>query len=149
MSNEDNPKQPAADELVAVLGSIEVEVEYRPVGKEEKGKKELVKVRELGADEMLRYNATIDFEASTAELFCSKPNGWADSLTRESLLQVIALGEKDLGNLKYWSGWRTRQAARTEKLVPGTMDVLEIALKKIIDSRSPKQSGGDRDVASD
>lgn len=86
-------------ELVSVMGGIAIEVEYRESGPDGYKKKESVTVRELGADEMLRYNGVIDFEGSTAELFCDKPQGWANTITRASLEKILKVGEDDVGNI--------------------------------------------------
>ena len=55
------------------------------------GEKETVKVRELPIKDIQRYMSVFEDEARTVELFCDKPEGWADTLSRGSFEAVIDL----------------------------------------------------------
>lgn len=108
------------DELNTVLGGQQISITKRD------GSQETVLVRELTVSELTKYAMTLDYEPKIAELFCDKPAGWADSLTRESFVAVIVKGEEM--NLSFFSDWMSRRLERNRRMLPGMDEkLLEIA----------------------
>jgi hypothetical protein len=60
----------------------------------ENGKPEQVKVRILPIRHLQRYAERVNDVAYLAELFCGKPEGWADTLSHESVYQIVEEGER-------------------------------------------------------
>ncbi len=113
------------DELNTVLGGQQISTTKRD------GSQETVLVRELSVSELPKYAAILDDESKTAELLCDKPEGWADSLTRESFVAVIAKGEEM--NLSFFSDWMSRRLERNRRMLPGMEDkLLQIAKEATI-----------------
>jgi hypothetical protein len=139
MTNDETALTPA-EELTAVMGGTEVEVVHLD------GSKEMIKVRELGADEIQTYALIIDDEVKSAELFCSKPDGWAKTLTPESFNKVMDTGQEL--NLPLFSAWFRRSMKRREATNPGISKMISENLEKVIasslaspGSSSPSPSG--------
>ncbi len=98
------------ENLTMILGGEDLQVTKRD------GSQETVRVRELKISELPKYSMVIDDEAKTAELLCGKEAGWADSLTRESLVAVIEKG--DGLNMDFMARWTERRLNRTRKMMP-------------------------------
>jgi hypothetical protein len=58
------------------------------------GREEVVNVKLLNVRQITRFIAVGEDPAAAAELFCGKPNGWADTITPESVYRVVATGER-------------------------------------------------------
>jgi len=81
------------------------------------GRSETVKVRMLPQRLMPDYQAIVENEAQSIELFCAKPAGWADTLELDSHVAILAAGEAL--NLDPLSRYCARARARREKIMPG------------------------------
>jgi hypothetical protein len=93
------------DEAMATLmGGTTVPVTYKDGGTE------MVVVRELRINERPAYARIIDEEDKCVELFCDRPAGWADTLTAESVEDIIAKGENlNLAPFRAWLGRRLKR----------------------------------------
>jgi len=91
---------------------------------------ETVKVRQLTIKDMPRYMACFEDVEKAAELFCAKPSGWAETLTRESFMEVITAGEAL--NLDFLEWHAKRSQARREKVMPGlTEKIMNAAMSRL------------------
>lgn len=90
------------------------------------GHEEPVTVQMLGIKSLPDYLQRFDDEAKTIELFCDKPDGWADGLAPDSHVELIGAGQ-DL-NLSNLTAWYRRRVARTEMLRPGFEKQLDSAV---------------------
>jgi len=115
MSTENNTASKSEpSSLVTLLGTEEISVTKRD------GTVETVSVRLLPISAYPAMLAQLDDEIAMVEFYCSKPKGWAETLTLESFEQVILAGEKL--NMDFFSRWAQRRIARQERLVPGITD---------------------------
>jgi hypothetical protein len=112
------------DHLTTIIGGADVSVTYRQT---EPGSQstETVHVRQLSVRDMQTYLGVYDDEAKSVELFCSKPDGWADSLTPDSHERVMEKGQEL--NLPFFESWYQRRLKRTETLMPGFRKKMESA----------------------
>lgn len=81
---------------------------------------ERVLVRQLPVSAMSRYASCVTDETAMVELFCDKPDGWADTLTNESFEEIIDEGERI--NEFFFARWRDRQRRRAERISPGIQE---------------------------
>jgi hypothetical protein len=121
---------PSNNGLVLVTGGVELQVKFQ----DENLPSEIVKVRQLPIRHMDKYLACFDDEAKAIELFCDKPEGWADSLTPASHNELIEKGQEL--NFPLFDGWYRRRMARAEMLSPGLTERLKeivgnVALKAV------------------
>ncbi len=63
------------------------------------GAKTGIRVRHVRANRLDEYAMAISNEYKLAELYCEQPAGWAETLTDESLIEVLEQGEKMNGFL--------------------------------------------------
>lgn len=98
------------EDMTALMGGEKVSVTYH------NGKTETVFVRELPVRLFQDYALVVADESKSVELFCSKPEGWADTLTRKSFLNILAKGEET--NLSFFVEWGKRLHERTAKIIP-------------------------------
>src|SRR5712691_6213097 len=112
------------NDLTMILAGEEITVTKRD------GSEEKVRVREFKVSELPAYAAVIDDEAKTVEMLCGKDAGWADSLTRESLVAVIEKGDEL--NLSFFIDWSTRRLNRTRKIIPDfDQKLMELARQSV------------------
>jgi hypothetical protein len=105
---------PAISDVQKVAGGVEIEVTY------EDGTKEFVKVRQIKIiKEFDAYLRAQDDESAEVELVCSKPKGWAETLTAESF-DAVAEKSQEL-NLPLFRNRYRRLQARSEAMNPGFM----------------------------
>lgn len=97
------PMDKATEELITVAGGVEVEVAFQ-----NNGSKETVKVRQIPISKLQEYLNTLGNEAKTIELYCDKPQGWADTLTLESANRIADKGQELNG--PFIEAWWKRQA---------------------------------------
>jgi hypothetical protein len=100
------------------------DVEY--VASKQDGTQETVAIRQLPMKLYRKLLAVVEDESAMVELFCDKPAGWSETLTRESFEHIVTEGER-LNEDFFWR-WAKRQLARQEKLMPGLTDKLASAL---------------------
>lgn len=118
--------------MATLLGGLEITVNKLD------GTTEKVKVRQLPVRLLQAYLLKMDDEAASIELFCDKPEGWADGLTLESCTAVITEGERLNGETFF--AWLQRRVARQERLVPNsTGEVGKTVLSHSLTS-SPKSA---------
>ncbi|RME73424.1 MAG: hypothetical protein D6781_00410 [Verrucomicrobia bacterium] len=101
------PEQRAA----AVTGGRELTARHAD------GSTEVVHVRLLPVRLLGKYQQLAVDEAASVELFCDRPQGWADTLAEESFIEILSVGEEL--NLDPLSRYLARQTARMQKLNPG------------------------------
>ena len=87
-------------------------VEY--IAKKDDGSTEVVKIQQLKIKQYPELVAVLGDEPAMAEFLCGKPAGWSDSLTNESLFEIVAEGEKV--NQDFFLQWVPRRRARFEKI---------------------------------
>jgi len=75
---------------------------------------ELVEVKQLPVKKYPDLLAAVDDEPKTVEIFCDKPTGWSDSLTNESIEQLLEEG--NALNRDCFSRWLQRRFARYEQM---------------------------------
>ena len=110
--------------ITTLLGGQEINVTHLD------GTTETVKVRQLPIKDMPRYMACFEDEEKTVELFCAKPSGWAETLTRESFEEIITTGEAL--NLDFLERHAKRSQARREKVMPGlTEKIMSAAMSRL------------------
>ena len=90
-------------EMITVAGGVELEVAYR-----NNGSKEVVKVRQIPVSKTKELLLAQGDDAKSIELYCDKPDGWADTLTLESASDICEVGLKI--HEDFWRRWWTRQA---------------------------------------
>jgi hypothetical protein len=157
---EEKKKTIADNELITALGGIEIEVTYRQLSdfagtegalpyqleqfREKLGTTEIVKVGKIRARNFPRYHIIIDDEERTAEMYCNRAPGWAETLEPESLAKVVDTGQ-DL-NLPLWGAWFRRYMERQEAAAPGFKALikkgLEGALAAVVKSSKGSASPG-------
>src|SRR5712691_276903 len=117
------------NDLTMILAGEEITVTKRD------GSEEKVRVREFKVSELPAYAAVIDDEAKRVEMLCSKEAGWADSLTRESLVTVIEKGDEI--NLDFFIAWSARRLDRTRKILPDfDAKLMEVAKQSALASHA-------------
>lgn len=104
------------------------------------GSVETITVRQLPVRDLprlLQASAQAD-ESAMAELYCAKPAGWADTLTRESHERIIAEGERL--NADFFARWLQRKTRREETLFPGQQEALLKLAAQLAISQTPTPS---------
>jgi hypothetical protein len=99
------------------------------------GAKEEITVQQLAVAQMPRMLAVIEDEAAMVELFCSKPKGWATTLTPESHEEIVTEGERL--NADFFGRWVQRQLQRRERLVPGITQAMQSTVLSNLRTGSP------------
>lgn len=99
-----------SSEMEDVLGGRMVEV-YRAGGGESEG----VRVRALSIRKLEQLLSLAGKEAEKAELYADKPEGWADTLTVESVEAVLEAGDRL--NFTVLQRLRERRARETRALL--------------------------------
>lgn len=108
-----------AEDAQLITGGKSVLVEKRD------GSSERVTVRELPIRQLTRLLELQDDEAALVELYCDKPEGWADALTSTAHEQVL---EEGAGlNFPILERWLNRKAAAVERLKPQVERILALA----------------------
>ncbi len=107
-------------QLIILNGGIEIEVTNLA------SEKETVKVRQLPLRKLGDYGLKQGDEGALIELFCDRPQGWADSLTLESQEEIVTTG--DAINLPSFTRWTERRLKNGEQLRPLT-DRLSASVK--------------------
>lgn len=95
--------------MATLYGSVDVTATFTD------GRTETVKVRQLSIRLVEKLAACRQDEAKAIELYCDKPEGWADTLTQASFTEIITKAEEI--NRDFFSQWLARQAAR-DKILP-------------------------------
>lgn len=80
------------------------------------GTVETVKVQLLKISQFEEYLRVVDKEARAAELLCSKPEGWSETLIPDSLLDIVEKGH-DI-NFTTVYRWAERRANVNEAILP-------------------------------
>lgn len=78
-------------------------------------------------------------EARQVELYCDKPQGWADDLALESIEDIIGVGERL--NWDFFERFLQRRSAREERIWPGQHEAL-LKIAAGMASASPTTSPG-------
>lgn len=102
------------------------------------GGTETVKVRQLTIRFYQKLLEKIDDEAAQLELYCDKPQGWADTLTPASFKEAIA--KADEINADFFIPWVKRRLARQELAMPGFAEKLSKAVVTSAVSSPPAPS---------
>lgn len=123
-----------SESIETFQGSATISVRLRS------GAYEIVQVRELSVAEIPAYAAVLENEARAAELFCAKPQGWAESLSRESLVQIVEKGEEL--NLPFTVGWMQRKARRDLKVAQSLGADVSSLLAKIAEQVASRLAAG-------
>lgn len=95
---------------VIINGGEEIDVQFLD------GTAGTVKVELLKIAQFEDYLRAVDKEARTAELLCGKPEGWGDTLTPDSLLDVVEKGH-DI-NFTTVYRWAKRRTSVNEAIMP-------------------------------
>ena len=118
--------------MTTLMGGTETTVEKLD------GTTETVKVRQLPVRLLQSYLLKLDDEAAAIELFCDKPEGWADTLTIASCAAIVTEGEKL--NSESFFAWLQRRVARQERLVPNSTGEVGKQVLSISPTLSPKSA---------
>lgn len=108
-----------------VVGGAEIEIELLD------GTRETVLVREIRPRHMEKYLRCFDDEAKSIELFCDKPEGWADTITTASHDTLIEKGQQI--NVPLFDRWFRRRKERLEILSPGLLEGLKESARKAME----------------
>lgn len=81
-----------------------------------------VTVRQLPIRVMPALLLAQDDEAASIELYCDKPAGWADTITRDSAERIVVEGERI--NADFFARWLARRVARYQRAAPWLVDSL-------------------------
>lgn len=120
------------NKMATLMGGTETTVEKLD------GTSETVKVRQLPVRLLQSYLLKLDDEAAAIELFCDKPEGWADTLTIASCAAVVTEGEKL--NSESFFAWLQRRVARQERLVPNSTGEVGKTVLSLSPTSSPKSA---------
>lgn len=118
--------------MTTLMGGTEMTVEKLD------GTTETVKVRQLPVRLLQSYLLKLDDEAAAIELFCDKPEGWADTLTIASCAAIVTKGEEL--NSESFFAWLQRRVARQERLVPNSTGEVGKTVLSISPTSSPKSA---------
>jgi hypothetical protein len=116
-----NHNEVKPDETEVMRGGVFLGVTYS------NGNTDRVFVRELPVSLMELYQSSLDKEDVCAEMYCTKSVGWGNTLTRESLVEVINKGEEL--NLPFFAAWFARQRHRQVRLLEIIGGLLPASLK--------------------
>ena len=94
-----------------LFGGEELSVSFKD------GTADTVRVLQLDVDSWPKYSLIANKEKRAVELFCNKPEGWAETLAPESFDRVIEKGEEI--NLPFYERWCRRMDRRNEIFNPG------------------------------
>jgi len=97
------------NELVVLNGGVDVKVSHT------EGTSEDVKVRQLPIRQMDRWAELAGNEPALVELYCGKPEGWADTLVNEDYEMIVDLG--DQLNRPIFDRWIARVQAGTGRFL--------------------------------
>ena len=123
-----------------VAGGQQIEVDYK------NGKRETVLVRELPIKEFPKMLHLLDDEAALIELYCERPAGWSEQLTRASHAAIVEAGA-ELNEADFFA-WSARRTARVQRLNPEKYaEVFQTAIKEAQSKPSPTGSGPSRSSA--
>ena len=89
------------------------------------GTAESVKIRLLKINQFSSYLQAVESEEKTAELLCDKEPGWAETISTESLLDIIEKGHEI--NFPSVFRWAERKANLNAKLLPIAQKGLQTA----------------------
>ncbi len=104
------PDNTITAEQAVLSGGIQVNVNHMD------GACEVVTVRLLKIREFPDYLRLVDQEERLAEFLCNQPEGWADTLTVDSLLDICEQGHGI--NFRNACRWGERRAQVNEALLP-------------------------------
>ena len=127
-AEKEGEKSPPVDELITIIGGVDLEVEHLD------GSKESVKVRQIPVSKIQQFAFALGNEAEMIELYCDKPKDWADTLTYESASAAADKGQEI--NLPFFGAWFRRQAKWRESQSAGAIADLEKKLTKLIEQAS-------------
>src|ERR1041385_2215298 len=104
------------NELVTVLGGIELEVAHKPAEAFEEselkeiekflgllGTRETIKIWQIRSRDIPRYHSALANEEKCVELFCRKDPGWALTLESSSFEKIMDTGQEL--NIPFWLAW--------------------------------------------
>jgi hypothetical protein len=99
-----------------LLGGIEVVVSLRGKDRKAPSTTETVFLRQLSVEEYPKLLAVQGEEPRIIELYCDKPEGWANGLTPASYKELVTQGDRINDDFFQYV---ERRLARQEKLMPG------------------------------
>jgi hypothetical protein len=126
----------AKSELITIAGGVEVEVAFG-----NNGSKEKVKVRQIPISRLQDFLVAMGNEGALIEIYCDKPEGWADTLTIESANLIADKGQEI--NLPFLSAWWQRQAKWRKIQAQAGNEEFDKRVMQLIESRlgnSPPRS---------
>lgn len=112
--------QPMTDSIVTIAGGRTITARFTD------GTTAEVFLRQVPIRLLPKYLAALDDEPALLELVADKPAGWADNLTVESHVELVAASEAL--NSDTFFAWLTRRVKRQESLAPGSSGELGKAL---------------------
>lgn len=115
--------------MTTINGGEEIKVMFK------NGEKEFVKVRELPVALMEKYAQCIASDTASVELYCDKPEGWSDTLTRESFSAVADLGLEL--NRVFFGGWLRRRLKISETINPEGSEKIQKAFRDATANAAP------------
>jgi hypothetical protein len=86
------------------------------------GAAHIVRVRQLPISALGKYAGALNDPAAMIALLCDKPAEWADSLTQQSALEVLRVGDKL--NTGFFAAIGQANLDRAEAMMPGTRAAL-------------------------
>jgi len=119
----------AQDNFTTMMGGIDLTVTLQD------GSSETVKVLQLPIEKYPELAAKWGDEQAQIDLYCSKPSGWAKTLTVASHDQVMEEAEKVNGD--FFTRWLRRRMGKVDALRPGALD--KVFETSTLPSSSPKR----------
>ena len=83
--------------IITIAGGVHMEVTHID------GSRETIKVRQIPATKIEAFMQKLSDESFSASIYCGKPQSWIDTLTQDSLNEVIEKGWKST-SLSYQPG---------------------------------------------
>ena len=117
------------DSLTTALGGVTIDLIMRD------GTREAVLVRQLPVSELAAYGIVLNDEPRAIELFCKKPDGWAECISMKSAEEIITTGEEL--NLSFFSRLHARAVKRMNLLTEGVdQRVIDAVSRAAVNSSS-------------
>ncbi len=109
------------------------------------GTSEWVDVRQILPSRIGQYARSLGEEARAIELYCQREEGWADTLTIESVNAIADTGIEING--PFYRAWCLRQVTLREMQTPGEITKLRETLQKTIAQLQSGNSASETSIA--
>jgi hypothetical protein len=111
------------EDIITIAGGVEIEVTHLD------GTIESVKVRQIPATRLEEFMTRLADESTSVRIYCDKEDGWADTLTHESVSDICNKGYEI--NESFLNAWCLRRAKWTEMMNVGIIADLQKKLASL------------------